>query len=621
MSLIIVISLVIRTAAAAWSVVLWRRMRDWRMGFLTFMILFMVARQTWTLIAAVREEGTWSISLGGHLHELPGVGTSIVSCLAVVFLGNMLEERRRAEATLRESEERFRDMGDAAPVMIWTAGPDRQITWFNKGWLAFTGRPLGREIGTGWADGLHPDDRDATVRGYQEAFDQRRPFTLEYRLMRHDGAYRWIVETANPRFTVDGRFTGYIGVCVDITVRKAAEEAMRVSEERFRLIAGATNDAVWDWDLNTDQVWWNEGLQTLFGYDPADVELTAGWWKAQIHPDDREQVVNGIHAVIEGDGRHWQCEYRFRRGDGGYVHVFDRGSVIREENDEPIRMVGAMLDLTQRKEAEEAVRRAQEELLRREHRERELVEAELANVREELIQQTRLATLGQLAASIAHELRNPLGSIRNAAYFLQGEIGGNDPTLRKHLRIIDEEVNTADRIIGDLLEMSRGKEPSRHDVQLGEILRTVRERINLPDGIAYELDVSPPDLRVRVDDAQMSQVLANLVTNALQAIDGPGRITVTARCSAEHDEIVVHDTGPGVPPEDRDRIFEPLYSTKTKGTGLGLAICRQIVERHGGTLDLVPTVEAGAAFRIRLPRQHSRRATAHDADVLDPDRG
>jgi PAS domain S-box-containing protein len=165
---------------------------------------------------------------------------------AVLILGLLVQrtrgrraekERQRAEEELRESEARFRLMADAAPVLIWVSGPDKGCTYFNKPWLAFTGRPLERELCSGWTEGVHPDDLARCLEVYTTHFDGRRPFEMEYRLRRHDGVYRWILDQGVPRFTSDGEFAGYIGACIDVTDRKRAVEQLRVTLEQQRDLA------------------------------------------------------------------------------------------------------------------------------------------------------------------------------------------------------------------------------------------------------------------------------------------------------------------------------------------------------------------------------------------------
>ena len=145
-----------------------------------------------------------------------------------------LPKRKRAEEALRESEGRFRLMADGAPVMIWMSGADGLCTYFNQVWLDFTGRPMQSEVGDGWTEDVHLDDLQGCLDTYLRAFEARRRFTMEYRLRRYDGEYRWVLDTGVARFERDGRFAGYIGSCIDISERKRAEEALRTSEQSLR---------------------------------------------------------------------------------------------------------------------------------------------------------------------------------------------------------------------------------------------------------------------------------------------------------------------------------------------------------------------------------------------------
>lgn len=170
---------------------------------------------------------------------------------------------------------------------------------------------------------------------------------------RKDGQHIDVALTISPIADRHGTIIGASKIVRDITERKRAEQALRESEQRFQLAALATNDAIWDWDLKTNRIWWNEGAQTLFGYAPEQVGSNVSWWHENLHPDDRDRVIAGLHAVIDDSAAFWREEYRFRRADGSDVFVFDRGYVIRDEAGKALRMIGAIQDLTERKRAEE----------------------------------------------------------------------------------------------------------------------------------------------------------------------------------------------------------------------------------------------------------------------------
>jgi PAS domain S-box-containing protein len=180
----------------------------------------------------------------------------------------------------------------------------------------------------------------------------------EFRAIHKNGTIRYI-ESFGTRI-IYNNCPAVLGTMLDITERRQAEEERRKTEERFHIIAQATNDAVWDWDLTTNAVWWNEGVNTLFGYSPDQVGPDANWWCENIHPEDKEEVISSVHEVIDSGGRSWTGEYRFRRADGSYAYILDRGYVIRDDEGQAVRMLGAMADLTERRMAEGILRASEE---------------------------------------------------------------------------------------------------------------------------------------------------------------------------------------------------------------------------------------------------------------------
>lgn len=266
------------------------------------------------------------------------------------------------------------------------------------------------------------------------------------------------------------------------------------------------------------------------------------------------------------------------------------------------RVLVYLVDITDRRQADEATQKAQAELLEERQHEKEHAEAELARMRDRLVRATRLAAIGQVSASIAHDLRNPLGTVRNAAYYLERRLPKDQPEVAEYLGIINQEVAAADRIITNLLAVARAKEPVRQHVDLGQTIREALAETGQAEAVRLRMSLAPEPFVVRADPDQLRQVFRNLVANAVEAMDGGGEIVVEAAREADGDSIVLRDTGPGVAQEIRESVFEPLVTTKAKGIGLGLTICRQIIERHGGGIELIDEDKPGAAFRIRLPR-------------------
>ncbi|MBI4781023.1 MAG: PAS domain S-box protein [Oscillatoriophycideae cyanobacterium NC_groundwater_1537_Pr4_S-0.65um_50_18] len=263
------------------------------------------------------------------------------------------DDRRRAEAELRESEARFRNMADTAPVLIWMSGVDKLCNYFNQPWLDFTGRTVEQEMGNGWSEGLHPDDRQRCLDTYFAAFDTRQPFQLEYRFRRFDGIYRWIVDVAVPRFTSEGDFLGYIGSCIDIEDRKQAEGALRESEERFRTLADNISQLAWMTNASGWIFWYN---QRWFDYTGTTLEETQGWgWQQVHHPDHVDRVVESFHRSIT-TGEPWEDTFPLRSKDGTYRWFLSQARPIRDESGRILRWFGTNTDITDRKQAEEALR-------------------------------------------------------------------------------------------------------------------------------------------------------------------------------------------------------------------------------------------------------------------------
>ncbi|WP_044254632.1 PAS domain-containing protein [Rhodopirellula sp. SWK7] len=276
------------------------------------------------------------------------------------------------------------------------------------------------------------------------------------------------------------------------------------------------------------------------------------------------------------------------------------------------RLIG---EIVERRRSEERYRETQQQLLKQQDEAKRRVEEELERTRERLVRKTRLAAIGQLSGSIAHELRNPLSAVRNAAYFLKRHgLKEEDKTIR-FLDVIDRQTTRADRIINNLLEMTRSKAPVTSGVDLHRAVNETLKQVEDMGDVRCRVVTTPDPFLFFVDAGQFKQVAANLIRNAVQAMDGNGELIIEATRNDADDVIVFRDNGPGIDADVRDTLFEPLVTSKTTGTGLGLSICRQIIERHGGTITVVEENGRGAAFQISLPRQPAQTGGA-EANLL-----
>jgi PAS domain S-box-containing protein len=494
--------------------------------------------------------------------------------------------RKLGEEALSESEERFRIVADAAPVFIWMSGVDKLCTFFNKPWLEFTGRTIEQEMGNGWAEGVHPDDLQSCFKTYTEAFDARQSFVMQYRLRRHDGEYRWISDTGVARYDAQEKFAGYIGSCMDVTELMRKEQALREFEERVVLAAEAAHLGVWEMNTATNELWMSNGARTLFQFD-SDTRLDYEAVQDRVHPEDRALRDSAVKGAIETRSQ-YEIEYRVLLPDGTLRWIGSRGRCVTEENG--TRLIGVSIDITPRKRAE----------------------AEARHYHEEVGHLSRVAAVGELATSIAHELNQPLSGIISNAGAGRRLLDRGDADLRE-LRDILGDIVADGRRAGDVIRgiqsMVRKGVIARQRVNLNELVINVARMVN-PSAMLQSCEVQTllgPDLPpVEVDPIQLQQVLLNLVINAFDAMHDTPRsrrkvVIVTERNADDAIRASVRDYGVGISEEARDRLFDHFFTTKAQGLGMGLAIVRSIVESHGGTIDGENVEGGGAQFHFILP--------------------
>src|SRR6266446_5044867 len=494
-----------------------------------------------------------------------------------------ITKHKIAEEELRESEARFRTVADAAPVLIWMSGPDKLCTFFNKGWLDFTGRTMEQELGNGWAEGVHREDFDRCLDIYGNSFDARQPFTMEYRLQRNDGEYRWVLDIGTPRFAPDGTFLGYIGSCIDITERKQAQE-------KFRIVLDAAPNAMLMVDSAGVISFANAPAATVFGYSlneliGCNIETLIPERFRDRHVGDRKGFLSEPSSRAMGAGR----DLFGRRKDGSEFPVEVGLSPIHIT--EGLFVLASVIDITARKEAE--------------------VQQQLQNM--ELARVGRVAVMGELAASLAHEINNPIGAIvANASAGQRLLAAGKIETkgLTELLADIVADGRRAGEVIQGIRNMVRKGEARRSLTPIGDTIRQLL-RIVHADAIGRDVkvtaEVAPDACQVWGDPVQLLQVLLNLALNALEAMSAippdARRLFIRAGRDGNGDILVsVRDTGPGFPSGMAEELFEPFFSTKSEGTGMGLAISRSIIEAHGGTLSGENCDGGGACFTVRLPQ-------------------
>ncbi|HYJ42154.1 MAG TPA: PAS domain S-box protein, partial [Steroidobacteraceae bacterium] len=250
--------------------------------------------------------------------------------------------RVRAEAALRESEQRFRTTANAAPVLIWMSGKDKRCTWFNQRWLDFVGRDIEQELGDGWCDNLHPADFDRALDTYHAAFDARRPYEMEFRLQRDDGAWRWLLERGAPHQGPQGEFVGFIGTCIDITEHRETVEQLRENRARFKTLAESLPQLIWTWlrDGYCDYL----SRQWLDYTGRSESQQMGHGWLEQVHPDDRVKVHEEWARVV-ASGDTYDISFRIRRFDGVYRWFKTRAVPLRDPAGRILKWFGSNTDI------------------------------------------------------------------------------------------------------------------------------------------------------------------------------------------------------------------------------------------------------------------------------------
>jgi PAS domain S-box-containing protein len=373
--------------------------------------------------------------------------------------------------------------------------------------------------------------------------------------------------------------------------RKRTEEALRRSEERYQLVMRATSDAVWDWDLELNLVHWSDAVEQVFGCERAALGYTREWWRQRIHPEDRERVGDSLQRALDGGVDRWQAEYRLRREDGTYAVVADRGYIVRGAEGRPVRMAGAMQDITAQKRSEEERQQLLSEARRR-------VEFEQ-----------------QLVGIVSHDLRGPLNAIlAGASMMLQRE--SIEPWQAKTAARILSCAERANRLIRDLLDFTQARmgggipvRPTAADFH--ELTLQVVDEARAAH-VERDIQVSQGgDGRGHWDVDRMAQVISNLVVNALKYSPERSPVRVETLGEAERVVLRVHNQGEPIAADLLPRIFEPLRRGKRRANrsdrsiGLGLYIVRELVLAHGGTVEVSSTEAEGTTFTVSLPRSTS----------------
>ena len=370
---------------------------------------------------------------------------------------------------------------------------------------------------------------------------------------------------------------------------QASEADLRETEERMELAASAAELGMWMWDIARDEIWLTDKGRALFGFAPSE-KLDFDRFRSRLHPEDRESVIKAIENSLR-TGAEYRSDYRVVLPNGQVRWIAGRGHVESNGDGRPARMRGASLDITKRKQAEE----------------------EAARQRNEMAHLSRVAMLGELSGSLAHELNLPLSAILSNAQAAKRVLAKGDADLAELQEILNDIVSEdrrAGEVIRHLRLLLKKGEVQQHSLRINKIVRDVLKLIR-SDLVYQNVTVDTKLARnlptVTGDPVQLQQVLLNLVVNACDAMtdcfNGERRLLVRTQIENGSSGVIVSvtDRGSSIPEEKMEQIFEPFFTTKGKGMGLGLSVCRTIVAAHRGKLWVTNNVDRGATFHFSLP--------------------
>ena len=439
---------------------------------------------------------------------------------------------------------------------------------------------------------IHPDDRERMLAQVQGAVSEKRDYSIAYRIVLPDGTTKHLEAIGRPAFSATGELVEIVTTQIDVTERKHAEEALRESEAKIRRLVDSNIIGIFIWDFDGRILEANDEFLRMVSYDREDLLAGGIWWSDLTPPDWRDRN----NARIERErpsGRFESFEKEFTRKDGSRVPILIGGATFEHGGNQGVAFV---LDLTERKRVEAEAHES----------ERRYREAQL-----ELAHANRVATMGQLTASITHEVNQPITAAVTYALAARRWLNATPPNFHEvddALSLIVKEGNRAGEVVGRIRALIK-KLPARKDAV--EINDAILEVVALTRTEAANNSVSvrtrlaeglPPVLGDRV---QLQQVLLNLIINAIEALRDVGKeereLLISTGNETDGVSVEVRDSGPGFVPEVLDRVFEAFYTTKPGGLGLGLSICRSILEAHNGRLWASPNVPRGAVFGFIAP--------------------
>ena len=519
-----------------------------------------------------------------------------------------ITDRKRAEAALRDSELRFRSMADAVPVLLWRADPENRGIWFNKQWLNFTGRTLEQELGAGWGESIHPEDRRQALAICQAALQDLAPLEMEFRLRRYDGEYRWMLDRGMPVFDGEGgEFSGYIGTCTDITDRKLAEAALQRRGDEFFALADNIPILCWMAYADGRVYWFNRRWHEYTGTSPHSNERWG--WESVHDPKLLPQVKERWRRSL-ATGEPFEMIFPLRGADGRFASFLTRVVPIKDASGVIVRWFGTNTDVS----AQLAVEGQLRELTAMLEQRVTAAVAEREKAMEQLAHARKMETIGQLTGGVAHDFNNLLTPIVGALDLALRKLKGDERAERLTAGAL-QAAESARTLIQRLLAFSRKQHLEARPVDISQVLANLSELLASTLGPSIERSIRIDGVLepAHVDPNQLELALLNLCVNARDAMPNGGSLVISARCArieqhprlkpGDYVNISVGDSGSGMDETTLQRAIEPFFTTKNpgQGTGLGLSMVHGLAAQSGGELELSSRLGEGTTASLWLP--------------------
>ena len=502
-------------------------------------------------------------------------------------------ERKRADQALRESEARLAEtqrelqqMIDTIPILVVCYSTDARRDFVNAAWKQYTGLSDEAALGTDWSIVAHPDDFATGEKMWRDTLAKGEPVHTEVRLRRADGQYRWFAVDRVALRDESGKVIKWYGTATDIEQRKRAEEALQESEARAHATIDGIAGIVSIHYPNGEVEAVNRQCLEYFG---RSLEWLKKWGTTDaVHPEDLPRVVEMFTKAM-ASGIPYEIDQRLRRFDGEYRWFNNRGVPIRDDSGRIARWYVLITDI------EDRIRAL----------------ARLEQMQSDFAHMNRVSMMGELAASLSHEITQPIASARNNARAAQNFLDMRPPELsevREALGCVVGDTDRAGDIIDRIRDHIKKTPPRKEEFDLNEAINEVialgRSAI-IKNRVWVQTRLSERLFPVHGDRVQLQQVVLNLLLNALEAMGtveaAPRELLISTNQAKTGVLVAVRDSGPGIHPEHLERVFDSFYTTKSSGTGMGLSICRSIIDAHGGRLWVEANEPRGAIFQFTLP--------------------